>query len=140
MRLRLGVLLQVDELDAGVADVLQARARIPAQAPPDQPRDGARDIRAQRAPVRLVPQEGGGDLRHGASREHRPAGQHLVEHAAERPDVRPRIDVPARHLLRAHVASGADDEADLGDRLDRLLARRAPTAAVLARPKSTSFT
>ena len=54
-------------------------------------------------------------------REHRPAGQHLVEHAAERPDVRPRVDVPARHLLRAHVAGGADDEADLGDRLDGLL-------------------
>ena len=119
--LRLGVLLQVDELDACVADVLQACARIPAQAPPDQARDGARDIGAQRAPVRLVSQEGGGHLGHGAPREHRPAGQHLEQHAPERPDVRPRIDVPARHLLRAHVAGGADDEADLGDRLDGLL-------------------
>ncbi len=53
-RCGLGVLLQVEELDAGVADVLQACPRIPAQAPPDQPRHGARDIRAQRTPVRLV--------------------------------------------------------------------------------------
>ena len=40
--LPLGVLLQVDELDAGVADVLQAGARIAAQAAPDQPRHAAR--------------------------------------------------------------------------------------------------
>ena len=39
------------------------------------------------------------------------AGEHLVQHAAERPDVRPLVDrLPAR-LLRAHVRRRAQDDA-----------------------------
>ena len=39
------------------------------------------------------------------------AGQHLVEHAAEGPDVRAACRRPAPRLLRAHVGGGAEEHA-----------------------------
>ncbi len=102
--------------------MLQAGARVAAQAAPDQPHHAARHGRRQCAPVRLVAQHRGGHLGDGPPGEDGPGRQHLEQHAAEGPDVGPGVDVAARHLFRAHVARGPDDQADLGDRLDRLLA------------------
>ena len=71
-----------------------------------------------------------------------PAGQHLVEHAAECPDVRALVDrLPAR-LLRAHVGGRAEDRPACVPPVDRRRladgdARRPPA---FARPKSSTFT
>ena len=46
----------------------------------------------------------------GARALERPvAGQHLVEHDAEREDVRPRVDLAAPRLLGGHVGDRAED-------------------------------
>ena len=42
------------------------------------------------------------------------AGEHFVEHGAEREDVRAPIDGLAAHLLRRHVPGGAGDERSRG--------------------------
>ena len=66
--------------------------------------------------------------------ERRLAGQHLVEHAAERVDVGAGVDVAlAARLLGAHVGRRADGEAGLGE-----LARRRPPASARAMPKSAT--
>ena len=44
----------------------------------------------------------------------RAAGEHFVEHGAEREDVRASIDDLAAHLLRCHVSGGAGDERSRG--------------------------
>ena len=48
--------------------------------------------------------------------ECRRAGQHLVEHAAECPDIAPRVRVAAFDLLGSHVLKGAEDRALLRER------------------------
>ena len=81
-------------------------------------------------------------------RNARPAGQHLVEHAAERPDVRALVDRLAARLLGTHVGGRAEDHAGLAShaRRDRRRARSrrhaAPLAAssAFASPKSSTFT
>jgi len=42
------------------------------------------------------------------------AGDHLVEHDAERPDVGPLVDRLALGLFRRHVGRRAEDHAHLG--------------------------
>ena len=44
--------------------------------------------------------------------ERAPAGQHLVQHAAERPDVRAPVHRLAARLLGAHVRRRAEDHSD----------------------------
>ncbi len=57
------------------------------------------------------------------------AGEQLVEDAAEREDVGPRVDLFAFDLLRRHVLRRADDDVRTGERGDgRLLARLAMVA------------
>jgi hypothetical protein len=50
----------------------------------------------------------------GIGGEERPSGQHLVEHDAERPDVRAAVDRLPLRLFRRHVGGGAQDRAELG--------------------------
>ena len=76
------------------------------------------------------------------------AGQHLVQHDAERPDVRAPVDGLAARLLRAHVGRGAEDHArsvPVPRHRRRLRRRRRPDDAgspssAFARPKSRTFT
>ena len=78
-----------------------------------QPQPRRRPARQQR-PVRLALQHGGLHVRHGRARERGAAGEHLVEHAAERPQVGAAVDAPPASLLGAHVAGRAQHSA--GDR------------------------
>ena len=49
-------------------------------------------------------------------------GDHLVEHAAEAPDICARIDLHASGLFGRHVVRGAEHHADCG--VDEILSRR----------------
>ena len=68
----------------------------------------------QRGPVELALEDARPACRTRRSPANsRASGQHLVEHAAERPDVGPLVDRPAARLLRRHVGRGAEDHAEL---------------------------
>jgi hypothetical protein len=54
----------------------------------------------------------------------RPAGQHLVEHRAEREDVAALVRLAAFQLLRRHVLEGAENRALLRQRLGHGQERR----------------
>ena len=60
-------------------------------------------------PVGILQQDGRQRRRDVVAREGPAAGQHLVEHAAERPDVGALVDRLALGLLRRHVGRGAED-------------------------------
>ncbi len=61
-----------------------------------------------------VLEHAGEDVRHRLAVEEAPAGEHLVEHDAERPDVGAAVDRSAGRLLGRHVGGGAEDDAELG--------------------------
>ena len=83
-------------------------------------RSAAGVSRRERRPVGLRLDHVGEHLGDAVARERRRAGQHLVEHAAERPDVAALVDRPSARLLGAHVRRGAEQHAVLrathGDR------------------------
>ena len=56
-----------------------------------------------------------GDRDRGITDERRFAGEHLVEHAAQRVHVRAGVDLVAARLLRRQVLRGADHRGGLGD-------------------------
>ena len=64
-------------------------------------RSAAGVVGGQRREIRRVLEHAGEDVRDGLAVEQAPAGQHLVEHDAERPDVGAPVDRAARRLLRA---------------------------------------
>ena len=98
-----------------VADVAQPALRVFFEASRDQRSRGRRHP----AERRLVPQHGGKRLRHVAAGEGSGAGQHLVEHAAEGPDVGALVHGLAARLFRAHVGGRAEDHARLRHRRRR---------------------
>ena len=64
--------------------------------------------------VRVVSQDAGDRLLRGLALVRWRPGQHLVEHAAERPDVGAPVHHLTRGLLGRHVGRGAQDDAHLG--------------------------
>ena len=70
----------------------------------------------QRAPVRLVLQDRREDVRQCLACERRAAGQHLVAHAAERPDVGAFVHRQAASLLGAHVRRRAENSSFFAER------------------------
>ena len=101
----------------------------PSETTREQPPDARRRLDGQPRPVGLALDDGAEDVGERLALEGRAAGEHLVEHAAERPDVGAAIHrLPAR-LLRRHVGGGAEDDAGLrhgrrGDGWRRLTASR----------------
>ena len=65
-----------------------------------------------------------------ASSEGRPAGEHLVEHAAQRVDIAARIRLIARRLLGTHVRRSADAHARARESLADGRVQRARDAKV----------
>ena len=94
----------------------------------------ARD-RARRAAPRPV-------MSDGSPRERPAAGEHLVEDAAEGPDVAAGIDRCPRDLLRAHVGGGAEQRAGrvVGSWRRGVGLSSGGTARGFAMPKSRTFT
>ena len=89
-------------------DVADALFLILAQAALNQRADSSRHIRGQRVPVRLALEHRGERVGHVLSGEGAPAGQHLVEHASEGPDVAALVRRPALRLLGRHVGRRAE--------------------------------
>ena len=117
-----------------VADVTQALLRILFETPLQQ----AARLRGDLRQVRLVPQDAGHRLLRRVGPIDGRARQHLVEHAAECPDVRALVDRLAPHLLGRHVRGRADDHARL--RLvrrhrRRLVGRRCQRCSRLGEPE-----
>lgn len=98
-------------LDPRLSDVFKAMQRILRQAAAQQPSHAGRRRGRQSVPIRLAFKDGRDRLEHRFAAKGRAARQHLVEDAAERPDVGVDADgFPAR-LLRAHIRRCADDPA-----------------------------
>ena len=98
------------DLDSHVADVAQALPRILGETADQEPSDGHRRCRRQGGPVRLAFEDPGDRVRDRVAREGDASRQHLVEHTAERPDVRALVDRQSARLLRAHVRGRAEDD------------------------------
>ena len=62
-------------------------------------------------PIGILGDDGGDDVGDVVAVERARACQHLVEHAAERPDVRALVDGAPARLFGRHVRRGAEDEA-----------------------------
>ncbi len=108
------------ELDRDVARRVPSPLRVLRQAPLHDPVESLRrDRPLARDRLRLGAHDGGGEARRGGAAEGTLAGRHLVEDAAQGPDVGPRVRGLAFELLRSHVRHGADERAFLGDRRPR---------------------
>src|SRR6187200_411168 len=99
--------------NARIADRLDALAGVLPEATLQERADRGWCSRRKCAPVGIAVPDRTQYVGNIVSLEQPASGEHLVEHAAERPDVRPPIDDLAARLLRAHVAGGAQDDADL---------------------------
>jgi hypothetical protein len=120
---------EVLDLDARISYVVQPAVRILFQASPQQVTDRWRRVRRHCRPVRLSPENGRNRVSTRVAREYEAAGQHLVQHAPERPDVRAFVDGVTARLFRAHIGRRTDDPAGLecraGDCRHRAAVRRA---------------
>ena len=91
--LRAAPVAQLRQDDARVGDVVEPVLRVPLEAAAQQARGAAAGVEAGSArEVDLPLQHQRQRLGHRIAGEQLPAGQHLVEHDAERPDVRPLVD------------------------------------------------
>ena len=90
--------------------VLPPVLRVLGEAPLDDPLERRRRHRRNRRDRRRLLLHDRGDQRRLArSHEGLAPGRHLVEHAPEREDVRPRVRLPALELLGRHVLERPED-------------------------------
>ena len=99
------------QFEQRITDVAQPVRGVLLQTPAQQPRHRRRRIRRQSRPIRLSCEDGRQRIGEGRGRERRAAGEHVVQHASERPDIGPAIDLPSARLFRAHVRCGSEDDA-----------------------------
>ena len=101
-----------------------------------------RSSASARSGARLLRHDSRHDRLRGGPGERRLAGQHLVEHRAERVDVGPRVEIVlAGGLLGAHVLRRAETHAGLGEPDPAVAAAPAsamPKSATSARPSWNS--
>ena len=97
------------DLDPDVPDISHALLRILDQAAEQQPSNRRRCRGRQRRPVRLALEDLRDRVRHRVAGKRHPPGQHLVQHAAEGPDVGAFVDWQSARLFGTHVGGGADD-------------------------------
>ncbi len=102
------------ELEPRVAEIPQPPRRVLLEATPEQAAHLPRSVGGERAPVDLALQDGGQGVRDRLAAEGAAAAEHLVEDAAEGPDVGAAIGALAARLLGAHVGGGAEEDAGAG--------------------------
>jgi hypothetical protein len=99
------------EIEPRIGDVVQSSPDIFFQTTVQQPANCWRCRGRQCVPLGLAFEDSGDRVRHRVARERRMSSQQLVEHAAERSDVGPLVDLLSTRLLRAHVGRRAEDHA-----------------------------
>ena len=101
------------ETHAGLSDVAQPGARVAIEASLDHPPHRLRRLDRKRHQIDILTKHRGQRLGDGLGLEQAPAGQHLVQHDAERPDVGAPIDGLPLRLLGRHVGGRAENRAHL---------------------------
>jgi hypothetical protein len=94
------------QLQPRVADVAQAPVLLFLETAPQQPDERGRRLLRQRLPVRLAIQDRRHRVGEGRALEGPLPGKHLVQHAAESPDVAATVRVLTPRLLGTHVRRG----------------------------------
>ena len=102
------------ERQPDVADGLHPLPGILLQAAPEVGAQHGRERRRQPGPVRLTLEDARQRVRYSVSIERPLPREHLVEHTAERPDIRACVDRLPTRLLWAHVGRGPENHAGLG--------------------------
>ena len=151
-----GSVQRVIDLQTRAADVGQSRASILHEAAPQQSSNRRWCVGGQRAPVRILREHHRQRVRDFIAVKHATAGQHLEQHASERPDVGALVHrLPAR-LFGTHVRGGAENHAGLCHRRRRdgrrsregarrrallvSMALASPKSSTLTRPSGRTFT
>ena len=99
------------QFEQRITDVAQPVGGVLLQTPAQQPRHRGRRIGRQSRPIRLSCEDGRQRIGEGRGRERRAAGEHVVQHASERPDIGTAIDLPSARLFGAHIRCGSEDDA-----------------------------
>ncbi len=99
--------------DTGVTDRLEALAGIFLEAPLHKDAHSRRNGGGKLCPIGMIFDDGGQSVGDGFAVESHFPGQHLVEDAAEGPDIRAAIGGFAASLLGRHVRGGSKDHASL---------------------------
>ena len=108
------------ELDACVARMTETHRQLLGQTTPQQPAHRLRRFRWQCGPFRLAREHRCDRVGHGVRRRERaPAGEHLEDDTAQRPDVGAPVHALATRLLGAHVGGAAENDARLRRRRRR---------------------
>ena len=97
------------DFETRVADVAQTALGIFLETALEQSSDAQRRLRRQGAPIRLVFEDRRDRVGDTLAAKRPPGRQHLVQHAAERPDVGPLVDRLPTCLLGTHVGGRARD-------------------------------
>ena len=98
------------EREREVAGRLEPLRRVLLEAPADDAIEGGMDG-ARRQLGRLGLENGGHGLDRGVAAERPRSREHLVQHGAEREDVRPEVRRLAAHLLGRHVSGRSEHRA-----------------------------
>ena len=98
-------------LESGIREVGETPRAIFLECAPQQAANRGWRRRRQGREVRGALQHAGEHVTGVVTVECRTPRQHLVQHAAERPDVRPLVHGLAARLLRAHVRGSPQDDA-----------------------------
>ena len=97
------------ELDADVGDVVEPVLEVPAQAASQDTQHARRRRGGQRGPVGIALENARQRLGQVGACKGAASGEHLVEHAAEGPDVCPLVYGSSARLLGSHVGRGAEE-------------------------------
>ena len=101
------------DLRAQIADRLPAALRMFIEAALQEIRKPRVEVRRQGIQIGIARQHGRHHVRHALALERLAAGQHLVQHAAERKHVAAMIGGKSLRLFRRHVRRRAEDHACL---------------------------
>ena len=98
------------QFEADIGHVCQALPAVFSQGPAQQPADAGGRVGRQPIPVRLGATTAAITSVTSSPSNTRDPGEHLEQHATERPDIAPLVGELAARLLGTHVRGGAENE------------------------------
>ena len=97
------------KFEKGIADVAQSGLGILLQTSFEEHSNPLRRFYRKSTPIGVVLDHRCDHIDERLAPKRRPAGEHLIQHAAKRPDVRALIDRQSTRLLRTHVCGRPQD-------------------------------